>query len=131
MQLDSPNVYDSEPTQKLFSFENPVIESHAARYEPSDDALAAYERLECFLRDARDRPINDLAEEALRFLARAMVDTPPKRAYSTIAEDRLQAIQASPDTVGIKPQEEAEFLRAVDDCLDCLHEMMLVEGRGR
>src|SRR4051812_42958155 len=120
-----------KPTQKFLPFADPRPESHAAavRYEPSDDALAAYERLEEWLCTPRG-PLTDVGAHALYALARALLEG--KRGWHHAAEDALETLKlrngkADGDDIpeGIVAGKGEDFQRDVEDCLDCLHEIML------
>jgi hypothetical protein len=84
------------PIQRLLPFDRGVVETltpaPSVRYEPSDDALAAFERLEEWLLDARGRPVSQIAEVALFALARALLEG--KNDYWPGAEDRLESLLA-------------------------------------
>lgn len=121
----------AKPTQKLIPFGEtpPPAQTKQYRYEPSDEALEAFERLEGWLREGRGRPVDAQAEETLRCLANALLEG--KKGWHHAAEDRLKALQADPPScVGVA--DAKAFDQTVEDLLDCLHEIMQTErGRGR
>lgn len=113
-----------KPTQQLFDFVPariaPVSASFAARYEPPDEVLAAFERLEDFLLDACGKPVNGVTEEVLSALARALREG--KNAWRDRAEELLLALQSCPSLAGIEPTKEGEFLSSTEDLLACLRD---------
>jgi hypothetical protein len=125
----------SKPTQKLLPFDDapvppappapPAVKPH--RYEPSDEALEAFEQLEDWQLDARGRPVDARAEETLRCLARALLDG--KNGYWHAAEDRLQAMLADPPLC-VQAGDAKAFADTIDELLDHLHDSLSV-GRSR
>jgi hypothetical protein len=100
------------------------------RYEPSDEAMAAFENVEAWLRDPRTRkPVSDAAEEALTALARSLLEG--KNGWWHLAEERLEALVACPDLAAIKPTDEKQFRDAIEDALDDLHEQFKTTSRPR
>lgn len=129
----------TQPTQKLLFDEVPVadapppVTAHAVRhrYDPSDEALAAFERLEEWLLDANGKTVTKVAEDALYALARSLLEG--KRAWHHRAEDLLETLKLrngkeEGDDIppGNAPASDS-FPMDVDEALDCLHEIMLVE----
>lgn len=120
-----------KPTQKLLPFDAPA-ESHleAVRYEPSDEARGAFERLEGWLKGPRG-PVTELAEETLRAVEKALIEG--KNGWFHAAEDNLEALKLrNGKTEGDDILTgEGDFQQAVDDVLDCLHERFVERGRDR
>lgn len=100
------------------------------RREPSDEVLAAYERLEGWLRDGGGKPVDDEAEATLYMIARALLDVPPKKSWFQAVDARLQAMQVDPPEY-VKNGDLMAFDETLDDLLDHLHEVMLVPRPGQ
>jgi hypothetical protein len=118
------------PTEPLLPFAEvkpvemapPIPRRVSAHYQPSEAARAAFERLEGWLCDpATGKPVSAAAEETLYVLNRALLDG--KNGYWHVAEDRLEALLASPPS-SVRPEDEMPFRHEVDDALECLHERL-------
>lgn len=126
-------------TQQLLPFTETTesLTLPPAPYQPSDEALAAFERLEDWLLEPHSRrPTTELAEETLRALARALLEG--KLGWFHAAEDNLEVLKLrNGKTEGddmpadSKVDEGMCFHRAVDDVLDCLHEVMFSRWHDR
>src|SRR5271166_5940241 len=80
------------------------VPQRAVRYEPSNEALAAFQRLETWLRDPRTgKPISDEAETTLHAVTRSLLEG--RNGYWHVAENRLEALLAAPPS-GVKPMDE-------------------------
>ncbi len=133
-----------KPTQQLLPFSAvtpvaispPLPEQVPVQYEPSAEALAAFERLEDWLLDPRtEKPRTDLAEEALRSVGKALLEG--KNAWFQAAEDHLETlalrngktagedIPPGPTPVG------DDFQRTLEGLLDHLHERFLSRSDSR
>lgn len=126
-----------QPQQQMLPFDEVTVDTTspplptAGRYEPSDEALAAYERLEWWLCTRRG-PVTELAEETLRALAKALLEG--KRGYHHQAEDGLELLKMrnqnteGPDIVLGTAAAGDDFKRDVEDVLKLLREQMLARS---
>jgi hypothetical protein len=116
-----------KPVQKLLPFDAPADLgpiSAALRHEPSADAVAAYDRLENWLLDARGRPLTELGEETLRAVGKELIEG--KNGWWHKAEDNLEALKLrNGKTEGEDIRSgEGDFQQVVETVLDCLHERL-------
>jgi hypothetical protein len=119
----APPVEETPPPQE------PEPPKRPWRYEPSDEALEAFEKLEGWMRGADDKPVDADAEDTLRVLARALLQG--QKRWHHAAEARLKAIQEDPPAY-VPNKDLMAFDEAIDDLLDGLHEVMFVgTGKGR
>jgi hypothetical protein len=104
-----------------------------AHDEASDEAVAAFERLEEWLTGPRG-PVTELAEETLRAAAKALLEG--QNGYFHKAEDGLEALKLRngktegddiPD--GLAVAKADDFQADVDAVLDALHERMFLQER--
>ncbi len=105
-------------------------------YAPSAEARAAFERLEDWLLGPyTDRPRTELAEEALRSVARALIEG--KNAWHHAAEDHLEALalrngKTAGEDIPPGPASEGEdFQHTIEELLDHLHERFLSKSECR
>jgi len=124
----------TKPTQKLFDFDAPAAShAEARRYEPSEEAVTAVERLKNWLWGARG-PVTEIAEETLRAVEKTLIEG--KKGWFHAAEDGLEAVKlrngkTDGDDIPATVKAGEDFQRDVEDVLDAMHEMMLGKGRGR
>lgn len=129
-----------KPTQKLLPFDDPPAESshfRAGLYDPSEEALAAFERLEAWLIHPRtNRPETELAEQTLRAVARALLEG--KNGWFHAAEDYLETLklrngktEGDDISAGIVPAQGDDFHADIETLLDLLHERLSSRDRPR
>jgi hypothetical protein len=132
----------NKPTQQLLPFPDesrpqprtrPLASS--APYQPSEEALAAINRLEDWLLEPRTRKSTPLAEEVLFAVRKALLEG--KNGYWHRAEDLLEALvlrngrtQGEDIPPGPVPEGE-DFLATVQELLGCLHERLSGKGPVR
>lgn len=92
------------------------------RYDPSDEALDAFERLEGWLRGTNESPVDAEAEDTLRVLAQALLAG--KKGWFHAAEARLLAMQQDPPSY-VTANDAKAFGQTLDHLLDHLHEIAL------
>lgn len=131
----------NRPAQKLIPFDEVAVARVSPPVapgldDPAEDARAAFERLQEWLLDARGRPVTDLAGDALRAVAKALLEG--RNGWSHHAEDALEALKlrngkAEGDDIppGARAGPDENFHRDVDGCLGALHAQMLANGRER
>ena len=108
-------------TQRLIPFDEVIVETASPRRQPAtEEAAAAFGRLEGWLLDVSGRPVTELAGQIHHAVRLALLEG--KNGWFHAAEDLLTAAQACPDAAGVAPGDEREILKATDDLLDCLHE---------
>lgn len=130
-----------DPSQQLIPFDSVSVDSVSpplpatGRYEPTEQALEAFERLEGWLCTVRG-PVTDVAAEALYALARALLEG--HWGYFHKAEDCLEVLKlrngkTEGDDIaeGIAVHQNDNFQATVEHCLEALHEMMLCPGMAR
>jgi len=121
--------------QPLLPFDDPPAESHAAsiRYQPSQEAINAIERLKAWLTDPRTGKMTPLGEETLYALEKALVEG--RNGWLLKAEDMLEVLairngQAQGDDIpGSHPPGDRDFQQTIEDLRDCLHERVVGKGR--
>src|SRR5262245_13264177 len=128
------------PKQQLIPFPEETVETTtpilpSAGYRPSDEAAAAYDRLEAWLTGPRG-PVTELAEETLQAVARALLEG--KNGYFHKAEDGLETLKlrngktdGEDIPAGIAAEQGDDFQADVEAVLDALHGQMLARGRVR
>jgi hypothetical protein len=115
-----------QPVEKTPEQPQPEPPKRPWRYEPSDEALEAFERLEGWLRGANEKPIDADAEDTLRVLSSALLQG--QKGWHHAAEARLRALQEDPPAY-VPNKDLMAFDETLDDLLDRLHEVMLTPGQ--
>jgi len=112
----------------------PVSHTAAVSYKPSEEALAAIDRLRAWLTDPRTgRPRTDLAKETLHALNKALVEG--HKGWLLAAEGTLEALalrngrDRGDDIPTSQQLKGPDCHRTIEDLLDALHERVV--GRGR
>jgi len=130
--------------QPLLPFDDPLAEmpaeppplSHAegVRYQPSEEALTALERLQAWLTDPLTGKASPLGQEALDALDKALVEG--RNGWLLKAEDTLEALavrngrhQGDDIPAGQQLGEGPDFQQTIEDVLDALQERVV--GRWR
>jgi hypothetical protein len=132
----------TKPTQQLLPFPDgpgtgPGHEPPPppAGYRPTPEARDAVARLEAWLTDPFSRRLTPAGEEALGAVKKALLEG--KNSYWHRAESLLQALALrnegtrGDDVPPGPPPEGPDFLRTVEDLLDCLDERFAGRGPAR